>query len=168
VRARRWLAYALLCGVSACGARNTLDTTKPLKTVSGDDVAQICATSQDDLNRDVSAADQCKLISVMLAIATGGTTDADIQSTCSSLYTACIGGGTSSDCNIGDPTTCSSSATIGQLFDCVNDDITVLQQLIPGLPACSALTTASTIPPGTQPPSCTTLLAECPDIISPV
>jgi hypothetical protein len=131
------------------------------------ETASICSDSEAYFNAHISVADQCKLLAVGLTtLATGGT-DASIQSTCTTFYTACTTGGPSQTCDTGQFATCAPTATVTEFSTCFADNTAATKVVIDGLPACSALTAASlstlnlTIPP---PASCTTLLAECPDI----
>lgn len=138
---------------------------KPISTLTPAERGQLCTDIGQWAMSGAFLTDGCNAtawLATSLA-ASGDTTmtDADLQTTCQMLYSACVAGGVTTNCNQV-PATC--TATVSEYTRCLSDSVDALG----GLPPCSAVTRASlpTVVAGltSQPTSaaCTALQRMCP------
>jgi hypothetical protein len=149
-----------------------LPTDTPLTSLTDDQLAGLCMKFDDFFSKG-TVGDQlkdfnCRLSGILAGALGGASTDDALRAACKVAYDACVAAPsetTSSDCT--KPTgTC--TATIGDVEACTNDSAAYLEQVQTALPSCDELTVAGLGDLGdamqtTEPASCTTLDAKCPD-----
>jgi hypothetical protein len=138
---------------------------------------QLCTDVTNYTVNNISKANGCKFAGVESAIIVyafdPSMTDADLQSACSQAVTQCnsappdTSGG---NCDFSGVATCSADATIGDFNTCASAEVTAESAAFASLPACSAITgawitaNADTVGTISEPASCVSLDAKCPDV----
>jgi hypothetical protein len=137
---------------------------------------QICNDLNNYSLHNISQANFCKYAGVataaFLLASDSSTTDATLQSACAQTVTECNGSPpdtSGSTCDFSGVATCSSDATIADFNACVTDQVSAQNAAFASLPACSAVTKTwlnsnSSAGTTTEPASCVSLDAKCPDV----
>jgi hypothetical protein len=138
---------------------------------------QLCTDLGNYAVANISKANACKFAGVFTAsfilASDPSTPDASLQSACSQAVTQCNSSPpdtSGSTCDFSTAATCSADATIADFNACAKDTVALENTAFGSLPACASLTAAylnaNPDPTSgiTEPASCVSLDAKCPDI----
>jgi len=171
------ISAVLGCG-GGSGTPSTLPPSTPLATLTPSQQTQLCIDLGKYEANNLSKANACKLSGFFAAITelsfNSSATDASLQSACSDAVTQCNSapaqGSTGGQCDFSGIASCATSATIADVNACTTDEVAALNGAFATLPPCQALSnaylTANPDPTGgaTQPASCVSLQAKCPNV----
>ena len=172
------LAFGIAVGGGACdGDSGSGGSPVPTSVPGNKRISDLTPAERDQLCADVAAwamtgpflTDGCNgsawLTAYLQSIVDTAATDADLRTTCETLYVDCVAGGVTSNCSQV-PANC--MATVSEYNTCLSDSI----EPFAGIPACSTATRASlsaTAARLTTPVSssaCTAVQTKCPDALA--
>ena len=165
------------CGGGSGGMPTNLPPATKLMSLTPAQQTQICNDLTNYSVHNIPQATVCKFVGVEAAaivLASESTaTDAQLQDACSQAVTQCNAtppDTSGSTCDFSGVSTCSADATIADFNTCVTDEVTAENAAFGSVPACSAVTKAWLTANGdaagtfTEPASCVSLDAKCPDV----
>jgi hypothetical protein len=160
-------------GSSGATPVTTLSGTKAVGALTAAEAMQLCRDTYAYFGSAIPKATACKWKGLAFAASSSAPSQSVLQQNCTSQESGCLQAADPWANNPGCsdlPTTC--TATVAQYAACIGDEVAAFVQIVNGMPACAALTSAGTAAifdaqSGAPPASCASLGNSCPDLYPP-